>query len=286
MENLKIVETLADSINDVEKLTGVVSVGTLCLDDCMGLQEIKLVGYAFEEISLEGTTGLTSIELNGVSGNVGILDFTGYKNVETLTLAGLDQYGLDGELNVKELILKDMPALTDLGVACRAMEQLDVSEVKNLQRLSVGDVTAFWQSMPESPYPLQKLILGEQQNLDSLTCRYTEIKELDLSDCPNIRALVIDNNKNLSGINGQIGPKLLQLDCSDTKIRDLDTSKSPALVYLDCSNTEIKDLDVSKAAGLTLLSIANTDITGVTFAPEITQCPLVCYMRSCQKMLL
>ena len=83
--------------------------------------------------------------------------------------------------------------------------------------------------------------------LEKLICKGSEITSLDMSNCPKLRVLGLEYNKNLKSLNISKNPELFLLECCGSKqITSLDLSKTPALEYFKCWGNKITSLDLSK----------------------------------------
>ena len=176
-----------------------------------------------------------------------------------------------------------MPQLTMLDCSYTAIEELDVRHLTSLESLSFGARSAHMagEDASDTIYPLKRLVLGSQLNLNTLGCSYTQIQSLDLSGCPNIKILNLPGNKNLTSLDVTHVPNLASLSltnsaiskldlskctqltelmCDGTEIEELDLRSNSDLRFLDCSNTKLRTLDVSKNPSIQILDCSYTDI--------------------------
>jgi len=83
--------------------------------------------------------------------------------------------------------------------------------------------------------------------LEKLICRRSEITSLDMSNCPQLRILVLEYNEKLNSLNISKNSELSSMECCGSKqITGLDLSKNPALEYFKCWSNKITSLDLSK----------------------------------------
>ncbi|MCL2511288.1 MAG: hypothetical protein FWF09_04480 [Bacteroidales bacterium] len=83
--------------------------------------------------------------------------------------------------------------------------------------------------------------------LEKLICRGSEITSLDMSNCPQLRILVLEYNEKLNSLNISKNSELSTMECCGSKqITGLDLSKNPALGYFKCWGNKITSLDLSK----------------------------------------
>ncbi|MCL1891072.1 MAG: hypothetical protein FWG00_03510 [Coriobacteriia bacterium] len=116
-----------------------------------------------------------------------------------------------------------------------AIRTLDLSKCSMLQRVGVN--------LPK----LKKVNMGKSKKskLIEFVCVLTQVTDLDVTKCPNLKWLYVDNNA-LSKINVSKNKKLEWLSVTGNKLTSLNISKSKKLEYLYCDNNYLGSLNVTK----------------------------------------
>ena len=134
--------------------------------------------------------------------NMGAVDMTGFVNLETLQigLSGVTSINVTGLTNLRVLDLYgnnlatlDVSTLTNL-------DFLDTYDNHNLSGINFGAITNVKQLLIGNN-PITTLDIHNFPQLVQLECVDTDITELDLSHCPLLNFIVIDNNPLLTSIN-------------------------------------------------------------------------------------
>lgn len=175
---------------------------------CTNLQFIDVEGY--EE-------GYTSGNPTDAKNRLGILDFSGYPNLQTLKCHGAT------EINVSNCInLNSLECFGDI-------ESLNVNGCINLRSLKCIVATGY------GHYPsLTHLDVSSCTKLESLDCSRGRLTNLNLNGCMNLKSLDCSANS-LNNLDVKSCTKLESLDCSGCGVTNLDVSGCKNLRFLDCT---------------------------------------------------
>lgn len=108
-------------------------------------------------------------------------------------------------------------------------------------------------------------------HLKRLNCEYNNLKELDVTHCPELETLVCSEN-DLRSLDLTRNPLLQTLDCGwNNVLSELDVTRCPELVRLKCGGNSLERLDVTQNPKLEELSAAHNrfDHLDVTQNPEL-----------------
>lgn len=125
---------------------------------------------------------------------------------------------------------------------------------------------------------LEKIIPPLEKNdcCEVLSIQYTPLKTLDLSSFKNLLVLVASFNKQLESVKLAECPKMFDLDCSFTKVSQIDLSKVPALTGLYLCMTQHQNIDLSLSPNLQLLSLGGNYLKNIDLSktPKLTNLSL------------
>lgn len=108
-------------------------------------------------------------------------------------------------------------------------------------------------------------------HLKHLNCEYNNLKELDVTHCPELETLICYEN-GLRALDVTQNPKLQVLDCGwNSHIAELDVTHCPDLVKLKCGGNNLTELDVTQNPKLEILDADYNrfDRLDVTQNPEL-----------------
>ena len=105
--------------------------------------------------------------------------------------------------------------------------------------------------------------IGFFTQLKTLWCNDNQIRELDLTQCPDLRNLQCDNNL-LTELDVEACPYLNQLYCCNNQLTTLDVSHNPDLAVLACYGNQLTALDVTNNTLLEQLLCENNQIATIT----------------------
>lgn len=125
---------------------------------------------------------------------------------------------------------------------------------------------------------LEKIIppLEENDCCQMLSIQYTPLKSLDLSNFKKLLVLVASFNKQLESVKLAECPGMLELDCSFTKVSQVDLSKVPELTALYLCMAQYSEIDLSLTPNLELLSLGGNYLKNIDLSktPKLTNLSL------------
>ncbi|MCR5737589.1 MAG: InlB B-repeat-containing protein [Eubacterium sp.] len=103
---------------------------------------------------------------------------------------------------------------------------------------------------------------------------------LSEAECDQVRYLAPEINKNVASVKGiEAFPKLRELYCGSTNIKELDVSNNPKLQKLYCPFNELRTLDVSNCPELKELDFSGCGILAVDLRHNKELSKLECYWQ-------
>lgn len=136
--------------------------------------------------------------------------------------------------------------IEDLGIDYTNIAQLDLSKYTNLKYFwSIDSKLKSWTATNATSNLIESLYISGQDFQDTTidVSKYSALERLTISDC-NVGKIVGLSNCT----------KLTDIDCSRTKISDLDISGLNRLVNISCSWTNVRTLDLSGKKNLEYLN--------------------------------
>jgi hypothetical protein len=98
--------------------------------------------------------------------------------------------------------------------------------------------------------------------LDSLSCSYNSLVELDLSGCAKLDNLLCVNNQ-LSKLDVSRNTVLKGIYCQDNQLNELDISKNTALSLLYCNGNQLSTLDINQNTALRTLNCESNKLSSL-----------------------
>lgn len=174
------------------------------IDLAEAAQVVELRLNAKNISSLQGLEHFHSLrQLNAMMNlNMGAVDMTGFVNLETLQigLSGITSINVTGLTNLKVLDLYGNN-LTTLDVSTlTGLDLLDTYENQNLSFINFGSISNVKQLLVGNN-PLTALHVENFTGLVQLECVDTNVDNLDLSHCPGLNFIIINDNPLLTSIN-------------------------------------------------------------------------------------
>lgn len=198
------------------------------------LQELTISDcYAWKTLDLSNNLSLKSFYLGGAStsSSLNYIDFGTNPYLKELKLSGLystceirgtrvEKLVIDNRssntitnLNITNLNIKDLPSLTSLSSNVCNMKTLDLSGSPHLKDLTLSGT-------------IETLDLTNNPELESITCKFLDLKSINVTKCPLLKTM----------------------DCSNNFLETLDISGNPLLTTLNCSNmSTLKTLYLDKS---------------------------------------
>ncbi|WP_300748907.1 Ig-like domain-containing protein [uncultured Alistipes sp.] len=115
-------------------------------------------------------------------------------------------------------------------------------------------------------------------HLKHLNCEYNNLKELDVTHCPELETLICSEN-DLRSLDLTRNPLLQTLDCSwNNVLSELDVTRCPELVCLKCGGNSLTALDVTQNPALEILDAEYNrfEHLDVTQNPELRMLDVSC----------
>ena len=123
---------------------------------------------------------------------------------------------------------------------------------------------------------ITSLDVSEQPELTDLRCHDNQLTTLDVSKCPKLTKLVCAANK-LTSLDVSLCPALRNLNCGRNPLTSLDCSHNPELQSLLSESCQLTTLDVSNNPALVTLYCYSNQLTAL----DVTKCTalttLSCY---------
>lgn len=198
------------------------------------LQELTISDcYAWKTLDLSNNLSLKSFYLGGAStsSSLNYIDFGTNPYLKELKLSGLystceirgtrvEKLVIDNRssntitnLNITNLNIKDLPSLTSLSSNVCNMKTLDLSGSPHLKDLTLSGT-------------IETLDLTNNPELESITCKFLDLKSINVTKCPLLKTM----------------------DCSNNFLETLDISGNPLLTTLNCSKmSTLKTLYLDKS---------------------------------------
>jgi len=110
-----------------------------------------------------------------------------------------------------------------------------------------------------------------------VNCYWNKLSDLDMSDCPELKMLNCEGNKELKNLNVNKNSKLEDLKFSNDQLTTLDVSKNTALKHLYCSNNQLTSLDTSNNPELVFLWCEDNKLTNLNISANTKLMSLQCH---------
>mgnify|MGYP004657995073 FL=1 len=143
------------------------------------------------------------------------------------------------EFDVPALYVKDIETAEGLEFLVN-LESLDLGGAKNLTSLNVSTLTK-----------LKKLVATKGK-----------LTHVDLTNCPNLESVFMDDNQLESVAFGQ-HPNLAKVSMNTNKLKEFNASSLPGLVYLDLAENELESIDLSGCKLIETLWLNNNKLKSI-----------------------
>ena len=178
---------------------------TLDLSNNLSLKSLEIKSYSYDpslnNIDVGVNPYLKELKIQSLNG---LCEIHGSR-VEKLLISN---YGKITNLNIK-----DLPSLTSLSVGNCNMKTIDLSGNPHLKDLSLNGT-------------VETLDLTSNPGLESITCKFLDLKSINVTKCPLLKTM----------------------DCSNNFLETLDISGNPLLTTLNCSKmSTLKTLYLDKS---------------------------------------
>lgn len=108
---------------------------------------------------------------------------------------------------------------------------------------------------------LDKIDLGQKKNLQYVDLKNNRLSAIDVTGCPSLRWLLLQNNNNIASVDVSKNPYLKELNVNRNSIAALDLSANSMLESLSADNNSLQAIDLSANTALKSLSLNNNYIT-------------------------
>ncbi|GAA4812195.1 T9SS type A sorting domain-containing protein [Litoribaculum gwangyangense] len=201
-------------------------------------------------------------------------------NIEYLTSLNVNSKNIESLEGIKAFV-----SLTELDCGNNYLDELDVSNMGNLQNLYCGS-NYFLTNNPANTNGL--LNTSGTVSLTKLFCANNNLTDLNISlntnleelDCSNndITTLDISNNTNLVEVNCNSNPitnlstatvintSLLKMSCSSNALNTLLVTNYSALTTLNCRSNTLTQLDITSNSALEVLDFSDNDLADVNLS--------------------
>ena len=106
------------------------------------------------------------------------------------------------------------------------------------------------------------------ENLQTLSCSYNDLTQLDISENKSLTHLYCENN-NLTTLDTSNNVLLSVLDCHNNKLTKLDFSNNPELKAVRCCDNHLTSIDVSHNTLLSDLACSNNQLASINLSNTI-----------------
>ncbi|PKY50280.1 L domain-like protein [Rhizophagus irregularis] len=229
------------SVTDCQKLTGL---------DCSStkLTSLKIINCP-QLNKIIDKSQISGIWINESKSKTKNLYVRGYSNLSTLDClkTGFTNLEINGCSQLNEVDLSKLPKITSLSV-------IDCSNLSNLDCSSTG---------------LTSLKISGCYRLEKFDCsKLPKLTSLSAIDCLKLTKLDCSNSE----ITDLEVSDLIELNCSNTSIKELSLNLCPYITKLDCSNNKnLKNLDISNCFKLGSINCSNSKLTSldISYCPEL-----------------
>ena len=162
---------------------------------------------------------------------------------------------------IETICLYDLPKFTTLDCGNNAIKEFDFRECPLLT--TIGSYTT---GHLESIYI-------ENTGMTQLTFNQEPLTSVVILNCNKFTSLNVTGNTSLMGITVFQSPLIQTINCTNSRLVQLDLTDLPALKNLDCSNNELEGLiDLTGCPALETLNLSNNKLI---YMPDISQCTAI-----------
>ena len=275
VENMANLQTLWTRNN---QLTGTLTVSSkpylksLRVKGNTGLTEVKCDNCALTSLDVTGCTGL---ELLDCQNNPMLSSVIGLTDCTALTWFACDYCA------VSSLDMTFCPGLTSLYCYNNQLTELNVTGLTNLQILNcknnpnLGAITGLADCtkinyLDCSSCGLADLNVSQMSDLQELWCSGNQFTYLGVTNKPILTTLVASDNS-----------QLVDMDCYNCALTELNVFNCDSLEYIDCQNNQLSSLDVSTCPSLAYLLCNLNQLTEL----DISNNPKLLYLWCNQNQL-
>ena len=169
--------------------------------------------------------------------------------------------GIENSHRVREILLNELPHLTDLSVRDSVIDVLDIAQIESLEYLSVGTyaIDAFLFDLIS---PIKHLDLTPNKNLKEVKLSHTMLDTLLLEGLDSLNKLTV-NGSELETLNLDLN-NLEELTLLSNKISAIDLSYVPNITRLILNENSLTDIDLDLNTKLEYVRLGDNPLSDAT----------------------
>ncbi|PKC68437.1 L domain-like protein [Rhizophagus irregularis] len=250
------------------------------LDYSTGLTNLEISGQ-LKEIDLSKLTKLTSLSVTDCQKLTGLdCSSTKLTSLKIINCPQLNKIIDKSKTKTKSLYVRGYSNLSTLDCletgftnleinGCSKLNEVDLSKLPKITSLSVIDCSNFI-NLDCSSTGLTSLKISGCYRLEKFDCsKLSNLTSLSVIDCPKLAKFDCSSTENLTELEVS---DLIELNCSNTSIKELSLCLCPYITKLDCSNNKnLKNLDISNCFKLGSINCSNSKLTSldISYCPEL-----------------
>ena len=169
-------------------------------------------------------------------------------------------YGTDGVITESEI-----RSITSIDARSCGIE--DLTGIEHFKLLTQLIVSNDADTPQENMNRIAAINLSENTDLRKLDCEGNLLRNLDVTNIPNLQILFFANNQ-VNEIDLSKNTKLELLSCSGNQLTELNLSNNPLLAQLYYDNNQLMELDMSNKSSLQILNCYNNQLTSL----DVSRC--------------
>ena len=166
----------------------------------------------------------------------------------------------------QDTLLSEMEIATTVNITCEKVGIKDLTGVEFFTSLK---------ALICSGNELRELNLSNNPDLAFLRCNDNNLNNLDVSACHGLVELTCHNNQ-LTDLNTN-GCNIMFLRCDNNQLTNLDVSAMTQLFSLNCTHNQLTSLDVSNNASLYYLYCPYNNLTAIDVSHNPYLCEFTCH---------
>ncbi|RGB25790.1 kinase-like domain-containing protein [Rhizophagus diaphanus] len=163
-----------------------------------------------------------------------------YSNKEFMDIIEGEKLKLKGPLKIK-----DFMKLKSISLEKCELTSLEISGCPQLIKIDLSEL-----------FRLTSLSITKCSELITFDCSSNELTSLEISNCYHLNKIDLSKLPKLTSLSVTECQKLTKLDCSNSKLTELEVSN---LIELNCSNTSIEELNLNFCPNIKKLICSNNE---------------------------
>ncbi|MBO4580489.1 MAG: leucine-rich repeat domain-containing protein [Clostridiales bacterium] len=210
--------------------------------------------YALKQIDISKNTKLKKLYCNNNSFES--LDLSKNTGLEILNCrdSGISKLDLSNNKNLKELECSN-----------NGITSLDLTNNKSLKSLDCYSCK------------ITKIVFSQDSALEHISCYANKLNNLDVSSCKSLKKLECSGNDTLTDLKISGCTSLVELMCTECKIKAIDASGLSSLMTITCRNNKIASLKVSGCSALERIDCIDNQLTSLNIKDCKKLGGLYCY---------